>query len=80
MTPFGPQHVSITVGGTVTFNNVNSGVPWTIIPFGSPAFPIVPLATSPSSGTTAVFTVPGTYEYVINGTVPFTLHGFIVVM
>ena len=79
MQPFGPQTVTIAVGGTVTFNNVDSGVPWTIKSVGSPSFPWVPLATSPSTGTTTAFTVPGTYEYMIDGTNPFTLHGFIIV-
>lgn len=79
MTPFGPQTVTIGVGGTVTFNNVNSGQPWTIMSVNSPTFPSVPLATSPSSATTAVFTVAGTYEYVISGSPSFVVHGHIIV-
>jgi len=79
MTPFGPQTVNISIGGTVTFNNVNSGQAWTITSVGSPSFPPVPLATSPSTGTTAVFTVAGNYEYMINGSPPFVVHGHIIV-
>lgn len=79
MTPFGPQTVHIAVGGSVTFNNVNSGVPWTIRSVNAPSFLDVPLATSPSSGLTAPFTSPGNYEYKIDGTFPFTTHGHIVV-
>ena len=79
MQPFGPQTVNIAVGGTVTFNNVNSGQPWTITSVNSPTFPSVPLPTSPSSATTAIFTLPGNYEYVINGTPSFVVHGHIIV-
>ena len=80
MTPFGPQTVNISVGGTVTFNNVNSGVPWTITQSSGPnSFGPVPLPTSPSSGTTSPFTTPGTYTYTINGTPSFTLPGTIIV-
>lgn len=80
MTPFGPQTVNISVGGTVTFNNVNSGAPWTITWLSGPGtFGPVPLPTSPSSGTTSPFTIPGTYTYTINGTPSFTLPGTIIV-
>lgn len=80
MMPFGPQTVNISVGGTVTFNNVNSGVPWTITWLSGPSsFGPVPLPTSPSSGTTSPFTIPGTYTYTINGTPSFTLPGTIIV-
>ena len=79
MQPFGPQTVNIGVGGTVTFNNVNSGKPWTITSFNSPSFAPVSLATSPYFGTTGVFTVPGNYEYVIVGSPSFIVHGHIIV-
>ena len=78
--PFGPQSVDICSGGKVTFHNVNSGQPWTIQYFSGPAtFPPVPLATSPSVGTSAPFTVTGAYQYKINGTPAFVLHGNIIV-
>ncbi|MET0272604.1 MAG: hypothetical protein ABW360_06405 [Phenylobacterium sp.] len=80
MTPFGPQTVDICRGGTVKFNNVNSGVPWNIQYFSGPsAFPSVPLATSPSTGTTAVLSAPGAYDYVIGGVggPSFVVHGHI---
>lgn len=80
MMPFGPQTVNISVGGTVTFNNVNSGQPWTITYASGPStFGPVPLATSPSSGTTSPFTTPGSYTYTISGTPSFTLPGHIIV-
>jgi Ca2+-binding EF-hand superfamily protein len=79
MTPFGPQSVDIGAGGVVTFANVNSGVTWTIRSVGTPSFPDVPLATSPATANTVPLTVPGTYEYKIDGTNPIAVHGFIVV-
>ena len=80
MQPFGPQIVNIGVGGTVTFNNVNSGQPWRIRSVNS-SFPDVVLATSPSSGTTVILTVPGNYEYIIDGPPQpaFVVHGHIIV-
>ena len=79
MTPFGPQTVNIGVGGTVTFNNVNSGKPWSITFVSGPPFPTLALPTSPSITTTGSFTVPGNYEYVITGSPSFVVHGHIIV-
>ncbi len=83
MMPFGPQTVHICRGGKVTFHNVNSGAPWSIQYISGPAsFPPVPLATSPSSGVTAVLGGPGTYVYKINGVAGapgFVLNGNIIV-
>lgn len=79
MTPFGPQSVDIAAGGTVTFNNVNSGTAWTIRSVGTPSFPDVPLATSPATANTVPLSAPGTYEYKIDGTNPIVVHGFIIV-
>ena len=79
MTPFGPQTVHINAGGTVTFNNVNSGANWTITWFSGPAtFSPIPLPNN-ATGITAPLTVPGAYEYVITGTPSFTVHGHIIV-
>ena len=79
MQPFGPQTVNINAGGTVTFNNNNSGANWTITWFSGPAsFPSIPLPNN-GTGVTVPLTVPGAYQYVINGTPPFTVHGHIIV-
>ena len=76
MQPFGPQSVDICRGGTVTFHNVNSGVQWSIQYFSGPTtFPSIPLATSPSVGTSAAFNTSGNYQYTIFGTHPFVLKG-----
>jgi plastocyanin len=79
MTPFGPQSVNIAAGGTVTFNNVNSGANWTITWLSGPvAFPPIPLANN-ATGVTVPLTVPGTYTYVISGTPSITVPGQIIV-
>lgn len=79
MQPFGPQNVDIAAGGTVLFNNVNSGVAWTIRSISGPGFADLALPTSPGSVSTPPLVTPGTYEYKIDGANPFTVNGFIVV-
>jgi len=55
-------------------------VPWTIQEVSGPAaFGPIPLATSPSTGSTGPLNTAGGYEYKINGTNPILVHGFITV-
>lgn len=78
MSPFGPQSVDISAGGTVTFNNVNSGANWTITLLSGPmTFLPIPLANN-ASGVTIPLTI-GTYTYEITGTPSFVVHGTIIV-